>query len=119
MPKEIKYNINIPVQTISYADKIADDFEWGKKTMLGYIQRSYFSATQHKLAIKKLYDYYNGHVNVEDYKNMSLVCKWMDFPDCEMVHLLALQGSLKGKPYVLITKIDLITLIGYNTIQTF
>jgi len=68
MPKEIKYNINIPVQTVSYADKIADDFEWGKKTMLGYIQRSYFSATQHKLAIKKLYDYYNGHVNIEDYK---------------------------------------------------
>jgi hypothetical protein len=68
MSKEIKYNINIPVQTISYAEKIANDFEWGKKTILGYIQRSYFSATQHKLAIKKLYDYYNGHINIDDYK---------------------------------------------------
>jgi hypothetical protein len=66
--EEIKYNMNIPVQTISYADKIADDFEWGKQTIRAYIQRSYFSATQHKLALKKLYDYYNGHVNVEDYK---------------------------------------------------
>lgn len=66
--KEIKYNINIPVQTISYADKIANDFEWGKQTIRAYIQRSYFSATQHKLALKKLYDYYNGHINVEDYK---------------------------------------------------
>ncbi|CAC5415461.1 unnamed protein product [Mytilus coruscus] len=35
-----------------------------------------------------------------------------------MVDLLALQGTLKGKPYVLITKIDLITLIVYNKIQT-
>lgn len=65
---EIKYNANIPVQTISYADKIKNDFDWGKKTMMAYIGRSYFATTQHKWALKKLYDYYNGHVDIEDYK---------------------------------------------------
>lgn len=65
---EIKYNANIPVQTISYKDKIADDFTWGKKTMLAFIDRSYFATTQHKWALKKLYDYYNGHIDIKDYK---------------------------------------------------
>lgn len=65
---EIKYNANIPVQTISYKDKIADDFAWGKKTMLAFIDRSYFATTQHKWALKKLYDYYNGHIDIKDYK---------------------------------------------------
>ena len=65
---EVKYNANIPVQTISYTEKIKDDFDWGKKTMLAYIGRSYFATTQHKWALKKLYDYYNGHVDISDYK---------------------------------------------------
>ena len=65
---DIKYNANIPVQTISYSDKIKDDFDWGKKTMMAYIGRSYFATTQHKWALKKLYDYYNGHVDLSDYK---------------------------------------------------
>ncbi len=66
--KEIKYNANIPVQTISYNEKMANDFNWGKQTMMAYIGRSYFATTQHKWALKKLYDYYNGHVDISDYK---------------------------------------------------
>ncbi len=68
MSKEIKYNANIPIQTISYKDKIANDYDWGKLTMRAYIGRSYFATTQHKWALKKLYDYYNGHIDVDDYK---------------------------------------------------
>lgn len=68
MSDEIKYNANIPVQTISYEDKIKDDFAWGKKTMMAYIGRSYFATTQHKWALKKLYDYYNGHIDIDDYR---------------------------------------------------
>jgi len=65
---DIKYNANIPVQTLSYAEKIKDDFDWGKKSMMAYVYRSYFATTQHKWQLKKLYDYYNGHVDIEDYK---------------------------------------------------
>ena len=65
---DIEYNANIPVQTVSYSDKIKDDFEWGKRTMQAYVSRSYFSSTQHKWALKKLYDYYNGHIDINDYK---------------------------------------------------
>lgn len=68
MAAPIKYNANIPVQTISYTDKIKDDFEWGKQTMRAYINRSYFATTQHKWALKKLYDYYNGHIDIDDYR---------------------------------------------------
>lgn len=68
MSQPIKYNANIPVQTISYEDKIKDDFDWGKKTMMAYIGRSYFATTQHKWALKKLYDYYNGHIDIDDYR---------------------------------------------------
>lgn len=68
MVAPIKYNANIPVQTLSYADKIKDDFEWGKQTMRSYINRSYFATTQHKWALKKLYDYYNGHIDIDDYR---------------------------------------------------
>jgi len=68
MSKQIQYNANIPVQTISYKEKIADDFEWGKKTMRAYIERSYFATTQRKWWLKKLYDYYNGHIDIDDYK---------------------------------------------------
>lgn len=68
MTEATKYNANIPVQTISYADKIKDDFEWGKLTMKAYVNRSYFATTQHKWALKKLYDYYNGHIDINDYK---------------------------------------------------
>jgi hypothetical protein len=68
MAAPIEYNANIPVQTISYADKIKDDFEWGKQTMRSYINRSYFATTQHKWALKKLYDYYNGHIDIDDYR---------------------------------------------------
>ena len=68
MAAPIKYNANIPVQTLSYAEKIKDDFEWGKQTMRSYINRSYFATTQHKWALKKLYDYYNGHIDIDDYR---------------------------------------------------
>jgi hypothetical protein len=68
MSKEIQYNANIPIQTLSYAEKIADDYEWGKASMRAYIGRSYFATTQHKWALKKLYDYYNGHIDIDDYK---------------------------------------------------
>jgi hypothetical protein len=68
MAAPIKYNANIPVQTVSYAEKIKDDFEWGKQTMRSYINRSYFATTQHKWALKKLYDYYNGHIDIDDYR---------------------------------------------------
>lgn len=68
MSKEIQYNANIPVQTISYDEKIADDFKWGKATIKAYIERSYFATTQRKWWLKKLYDYYNGHIDIDDYK---------------------------------------------------
>ena len=68
MAAPIKYNANIPVQTVSYVEKIKDDFEWGKQTMRSYINRSYFATTQHKWALKKLYDYYNGHIDIDDYR---------------------------------------------------
>lgn len=68
MTQEIKYNATIPVQTISYAEKIANEYKWGKLTMRAYVERSYFATTQHKWDIKKLYDYYNGHIDIEDYK---------------------------------------------------
>lgn len=57
----------IPVQTISYAKKIAKDYEWGKNTIRAYINRSYFSNVFNREDIKKLYDYYNGHIDIEDY----------------------------------------------------
>lgn len=68
MSEEIKYNANIPVQTISFEEKKKNDYNWGKQTMLAYIGRSYFATTQHKWALKKLYDYYNGHIDIKDYK---------------------------------------------------
>jgi hypothetical protein len=69
MSEDIKVAGNLlPVQTISYDEKIKNDFAWAKLTMMSLIGRSYFATTQHKLAIKKLYDYYNGHVDIKDYK---------------------------------------------------
>jgi hypothetical protein len=68
MKEDIKYNAEIPVQTVSYNDKIKNDFEWAKRSMDAIIRRSYFSTTQHKWQLKKLYDLYNGHVDLEDYK---------------------------------------------------
>jgi hypothetical protein len=69
MSEDIKVSGNLlPVQTVSYDEKIKDNFAWAKQTMQSLIGRSYFATTQHKLAIKKLYDYYNGHVDIKDYK---------------------------------------------------
>ncbi len=69
MSEDIKVSGNLlPVQTVSYNDKVKDGFAWAKRTMEALIGRSYFATTQHKLAIKKLYDYYNGHVDIRDYK---------------------------------------------------
>ena len=68
MADKIEYVSSIPVQTVSYNDKVKDDFQWCKATMRAYIDRSYFTTTQHKIWLKRLYDYYNGHVDIEDYK---------------------------------------------------
>lgn len=65
---EVQYISDIPNQNISYAAKIKDDYDWGRKTMLAYIQRSSFSTNTYKMWLKKLYDYYNGHIDIEDYK---------------------------------------------------
>jgi hypothetical protein len=65
---EVQYISDIPNQNISYAAKVKDDYDWGRKTMLAYIQRSSFSTNTYKMWLKKLYDYYNGHIDIEDYK---------------------------------------------------
>jgi hypothetical protein len=66
--KDTQYTADIPTQTISYAEKVKDDYAWAKLTIDAYIRRSYFSTTQHKWHLKKLYDLYNGSVDPEDYK---------------------------------------------------
>jgi len=65
---EVQYISDIPNQNISYAAKIKDDYDWGRKTMLALIQRSSFSTNTYKMWLKKLYDYLNGHIDIEDYK---------------------------------------------------
>lgn len=65
---DVQYISDIPNQNISYAAKMKNNCDWGQKTMLAYIQRSSFSTNTYKMWLKKLYDYYNGHIDVEDYK---------------------------------------------------
>jgi len=59
---------DIPNQNISYNDKVKKDYEWGKLTINAYIGRSTFTTNTWKLWLKKLYDYYNGNINIDDYK---------------------------------------------------
>ena len=59
---------DIPNQNVSYSDKIKDDFKWGKTTMNAIIGRSTFTTNSWKLWLKKLYDYYNGNIHIDDYK---------------------------------------------------
>lgn len=59
---------DIPNQNISYADKIKDDNKWGKLTINAVIGRSTFTTNSWKLWLKKLYDYYNGNIDINDYK---------------------------------------------------
>lgn len=59
---------DIPNQNVSYNDKIKKDFEFCKLTINAYIGRSTFTTNTWKLWLKKLYDYYNGNINIDDYK---------------------------------------------------
>ena len=63
----IEFNSVFPEQTRSYNEKIKDDFEWVKQSVTAIIQRSLFNDAQHKVWLKRLYDYYNGAVYEEDY----------------------------------------------------
>ncbi len=62
-------NENIPLQAIPYSEKIADDFAFFKSTANAYINLSFNYTTNYRLELKKLYDYYNGHVYESDYKS--------------------------------------------------
>jgi hypothetical protein len=59
---------DIPNQNVSYTEKIVKDFEWGKLTINAIIGRSTFTTNTWKLWLKKLYDYYNGNIHIDDYK---------------------------------------------------
>ena len=59
---------DIPNQNVSYAKKAATDFEWAKTTCNAYIGRSTFTSNNWKTWLKKLYDYANGNIRIEDYK---------------------------------------------------
>lgn len=59
---------DIPNQNVSYTDKVRKDNEWGKLTINAIIGRSTFTTNTWKLWLKKLYDYYNGNINIDDYK---------------------------------------------------
>jgi len=61
---------NIPIQTVSYADKVKDDYAFVKTTMRAYINLSFNYSTNYRLDVKKLYDYYNGHVYQDDYSSV-------------------------------------------------
>ena len=58
---------NIPIQTISYKDKIAKDDQWGKNCIKAFINLASFSNSSYKVYLKKLYDYYNGVIDSKDY----------------------------------------------------
>ena len=58
---------NIPIQTISYKDKIAKDNQWGKNCIKAFINLASFSNSSYKVYLKKLYDYYNGVIDSKDY----------------------------------------------------
>ena len=54
---------SIPKQKLPRSRKTK---EWGKNTINAYIDRSQFS-NQHKSAMHKFYDAYNGNLNENDY----------------------------------------------------
>jgi hypothetical protein len=58
---------NIPIQTISYKDKIAKNDQWGKNCIKAFINLASFSNSSYKVYLKKLYDYYNGVIDSKDY----------------------------------------------------
>ena len=60
---------NIPLQTITYNDKIANDNKWGKTCARAYISLASFSNSSYKVYLKKLYDYYNGVIESKDYES--------------------------------------------------
>lgn len=59
---------DIPNQNVSYAEKMSKDCIWGKLTINALIGRSTFTTNTWKLWLKKLYDYANGNIHLEDYK---------------------------------------------------
>lgn len=59
---------DIPNQNVSYNDKIKDDYAFVKLTTNALIGRSTFTTNTWKLWLKKLYDYYNGNIHIDDYK---------------------------------------------------
>lgn len=64
----VDMTFDIPNQNVSYKDKIRNDYAMVKFTMNAYIARSTFTTNTWKLKLKKLYDYYNGNIFLEDYK---------------------------------------------------
>ena len=66
--KDVGVMFDMPNQNISYSDKMKNDCSWGKLTMNAIVGRSTFTTNSWKLWLKKLYDYYNGNVDIEDYK---------------------------------------------------
>ena len=60
---------NIPIQTVSYAEKIAKNNQWGKTNIKAFISLASFSNSSYKVYMKKLYDYYNGVVDPKDYES--------------------------------------------------
>ena len=60
---------NIPIQTISYTDKISNKNEWGKKNVNAFINLASFANSSYKVYLKKLYDYYNGVIDNKDYES--------------------------------------------------
>lgn len=63
----ITASATIPIQRISYAEKMKDDCAWGKECVEAYVRLASFGSTSYKLYLKKLYDYYNGHIDEADY----------------------------------------------------
>lgn len=60
---------NIPIQTISYNDKVKEDNKWGKTCIRAFISLASFSNSSYKVYLKKLYDYYNGVIDNKDYES--------------------------------------------------
>lgn len=58
---------NIPIQTLSYSEKVANKNAWGKRNVEAFIQLASFSNSSYKVYLKKLYDYYNGVIDQQDY----------------------------------------------------
>lgn len=59
-------NTRIPRQTIPFNEK---DSEWRKNTLEAYVQQANFSisSSRYKQQLLKLYDYYNGEIDNDDY----------------------------------------------------